>query len=76
MHVLIPSGNSAFIDFAVTYINEIVIAVRAKKNETKNLVAWMVSNCNSNSNRELYGDELEKFVSLGLYQHFKSCFFV
>ena len=27
----------------------------------------MVSNCDSNSDRELYGDELEKFVSLGAY---------
>lgn len=35
-------------------------------NKTK-AVAWMVSNCNSNSGRDLYVNELEKYIQVDVY---------
>jgi hypothetical protein len=38
----------------------------AAQNKTK-LVAWIVSNCHSNSGRERYVEELKKHISVDVY---------
>ena len=47
-------------------INEIESRLK-EKNHDRELVAWMVSNCNAYSQRELYVSKMMEYISVDVY---------
>jgi len=55
---------------SVEIINQMATKLQENKKHNRKLVAWMVSNCDAKSDRELYVQQLKEFSELDLKYKF------
>ena len=55
-----PQGNAEI-------LNQIVAEIEGQNKQHRKLVAWMVSNCETNSERELYVQQLQEFIDIDVF---------
>jgi len=48
-------------------INQMATKLQENKKHNRKLVAWMVSNCDAKSDRELYVQQLKEFIHVDIY---------
>ena len=55
-----PRGNAEI-------LNQIVAEIEGQNKQHRKLMAWMVSNCETNSERELYVQQLQEYINVDVY---------